>query len=37
MICFLQLNHDSAFSKAYAEGIPKKDYWGYTFEDSMDL
>jgi citrate synthase len=33
----LQLNHNSAFSKAYAEGIPKKEYWGPTFDDSMDL
>jgi citrate synthase len=31
------LNHDSAFAKAYAEGVSKKDYWGPTFEDSMDL
>ncbi|KAG8984341.1 citrate (Si)-synthase, partial [Tulasnella sp. 427] len=31
------LNHDSAFAKAYSEGISKKDYWGPTFEDSMDL
>ncbi|TFY72039.1 hypothetical protein EVG20_g967 [Dentipellis fragilis] len=31
------LNHDSAFAKAYAQGINKKEYWGPTFEDSMDL
>jgi len=31
------LNHDSAFAKAYQEGVSKKEYWGYTFEDSMDL
>ncbi|KZV72616.1 citrate synthase [Peniophora sp. CONT] len=31
------LNHDSAFAKAYADGINKKEYWGPTFEDSMDL
>lgn len=31
------LEHESAFAKAYAKGMPKKDYWGYTFEDSMDL
>jgi citrate synthase len=31
------LNHDSAFAKAYSEGISKKDYWQPTFEDSMDL
>ena len=33
----IQLNHNSAFAKAYKEGINKKDYWGPTFEDSMDL
>lgn len=32
-----QLNHNSAFAKAYAEGISKKEYWGPTFDDSMDL
>ncbi|KAJ3716210.1 citrate synthase [Lentinula raphanica] len=31
------LNHDSAFAKAYQDGISKKEYWGPTFEDSMDL
>ena len=31
------LEHESAFAKAYAKGINKKEYWGYTFEDSMDL
>jgi citrate synthase len=31
------LNHDSAFAKAYQAGISKKEYWGPTFEDSMDL
>ncbi|MCJ1382672.1 citrate (Si)-synthase [Xylographa soralifera] len=31
------LEHESSFAKAYAKGMPKKDYWGYTFEDSMDL
>ncbi|KAH9995737.1 citrate synthase [Russula vinacea] len=31
------LNHNSAFAQAYAEGIPKKEYWGPTFDDSMDL
>ncbi|KAF9650256.1 citrate synthase [Thelephora ganbajun] len=33
----LALNHDSAFAKAYSQGISKKDYWGPVFEDSMDL
>lgn len=31
------LEHESAFAKAYAKGMNKKDYWSYTFEDSMDL
>ncbi|THH11025.1 hypothetical protein EW145_g933 [Phellinidium pouzarii] len=31
------LNHDSSFAKAYSEGVSKKEYWGPTFEDSMDL
>jgi citrate (Si)-synthase len=31
------LEHESAFAKAYAKGISKKEYWQYTFEDSMDL
>ena len=31
------LEHESAFAKAYAKGLHKKDYWLHTFEDSMDL
>ncbi|KAF8751933.1 Citrate synthase [Rhizoctonia solani] len=31
------LNHDSAFAKAYQDGISKKEYWGPVFEDAMDL
>ncbi|EFY93532.1 Citrate synthase precursor [Metarhizium acridum CQMa 102] len=31
------LEHTSSFAKAYAKGVNKKEYWGYTFEDSMDL
>ncbi|EIN04962.1 citrate synthase [Punctularia strigosozonata HHB-11173 SS5] len=31
------LNHNSAFAKAYQNGISKKEYWGPTFEDAMDL
>ena len=34
---FVQLNHDSAFAKAYSKGISKKEYWAYVFEDCMDL
>ncbi len=26
----IQLNHDSAFAKAYSEGVPKKEYWKTT-------
>jgi citrate synthase len=33
----LQLNHNSAFAKAYQDGAKKSEYWGPTFEDSMDL
>jgi citrate synthase len=32
-----QLNHDSAFAKAYADGVHKREYWKTTFDDSMDL
>lgn len=31
------LNHNSAFAKAYQDGVSKKDYWGPTYEDAMDL
>lgn len=31
------LNHDSTFAKAYERGIPKSDYWEYTFDDVIDL
>ncbi|GFZ44123.1 citrate synthase [Saitozyma sp. JCM 24511] len=31
------LNHDSAFAKAYSNGVHKKEYWKTTFDDSMDL
>jgi citrate synthase len=33
----MQLNHDSAFAKAYSDGVHKRDYWKTTFDDSMDL
>jgi len=36
-IAVTALNHDSAFAKAYQDGVSKKEYWGPTFEDSMDL
>jgi len=31
------LNKDSKFAQAYADAVPKTDYWMYAFEDSMDL
>ena len=31
------LEHESAFAKAYAKGLNKKNYWQYTFDDSMDV
>ncbi|CAR30551.1 citrate (Si)-synthase CIT2 [Lachancea thermotolerans CBS 6340] len=36
-IAVTALESESKFSKAYAQGVSKKDYWNYAFEDSMDL
>ncbi|AQZ15412.1 CIT2 (YCR005C) and CIT1 (YNR001C) [Zygosaccharomyces parabailii] len=36
-IAVTALESDSKFAKAYAQGVAKKDYWNYTFEDSLDL
>ena len=33
----MALQTESQFAKAYSKGINKKDYWGYIFEDAMDL
>jgi citrate synthase len=33
----MALQTESLFAKAYADGINKKDYWGYMYEDSMNL
>lgn len=33
----LALQTESKFTKAYEEGISKKDYWDYVYEDSMTL
>ena len=33
----MALQTESKFSAAYAKGMNKKDYWLYTYEDSMDL
>ncbi|PRT54527.1 2-methylcitrate synthase, mitochondrial [Wickerhamiella sorbophila] len=31
------LESESEFAKAYEQGVNKKEYWQYTFEDSLDL
>jgi citrate synthase len=31
------LQHESVFAKAYQSGIPKSEYWSYTYEDAMNL
>ncbi|SCU78813.1 LAMI_0A06084g1_1 [Lachancea mirantina] len=36
-IAVTALESESKFAKAYAQGVSKKDYWNYTFEDSLDL
>ncbi|RAI98400.1 citrate synthase [Chitinophaga skermanii] len=36
-IAIMALQTESLFAKAYAEGINKKDYWSYVFEDSLNL
>src|SRR6187200_667240 len=33
----MALQTESNFAKKYAEGMSKKDYWEWTFDDSMDL
>jgi len=33
----MAMQTESSFAKAYAEGINKKDYWSYMYDDSMDL
>ena len=33
----MALQTESIFSKKYAEGVNKKDYWSHTYEDSMNL
>lgn len=33
----MALQTESAFAHAYSEGINKKDYWSYTYEDTMNL
>lgn len=36
-IAITALESESKFAKAYAQGVSKKEYWSYTFEDSLDL
>ncbi len=33
----MALQSESIFAKKYAEGVNKKDYWGFMYEDSMNL
>ena len=33
----LVLQRESKFAQKYAEGIPKSDYWDYTYEDALDI
>jgi citrate synthase len=37
VIAIMALQTESVFTKKYAEGINKKDYWEYTFDDCMNL
>lgn len=36
-VAVLALQTESKFAKAYNDGINKKDYWAYTYEDTMTL
>lgn len=36
-IAVMALQSESLFAKAYAEGMNKKDYWSYMYEDTMNL
>jgi citrate synthase len=37
VIAIMALQTESSFSKRYAQGMSKKDYWEAVFDDSMDL
>ncbi len=37
VVGIMALQTESIFVKKYAEGVNKKDYWGITYEDSMNL
>ncbi|HVI46605.1 MAG TPA: citrate (Si)-synthase, eukaryotic [Chitinophaga sp.] len=36
-VAIMALQTESSFAQAYADGINKKDYWSYTYEDTMNL
>lgn len=36
-IAVMAMQTESLFAKAYKEGMSKKDYWDYTFEDAMNI
>jgi len=36
-IGIMAMQTDSLFAKKYAEGVNKKEYWSYVYEDSMNL
>lgn len=36
-IAIMALQTESIFAKAYKEGISKKEYWSYVYEDTMNL
>lgn len=37
VIGIMAMQTESQFAKKYSEGIAKKDYWSYVYEDSMNL
>lgn len=37
VVAIMSLQTESQFSKRYAKGMSKKDYWEATFDDAMDL
>ncbi|WP_119078631.1 citrate (Si)-synthase, eukaryotic [Chitinophaga alhagiae] len=36
-VAVMALQTESVFAKAYADGINKKDYWSYMYEDTLNL
>ncbi|MGE7778175.1 citrate (Si)-synthase, eukaryotic [Chitinophaga sp. NPDC101104] len=36
-VAVMALQTESVFAKAYAEGMNKKDYWSYMYEDTLNL